>query len=66
MSALRGRVYKRDYILPGGDRYVAWVAEVYPTRPDPRLKVDAAVYRQFWDNHAEALADVNSYLQVAA
>ena len=33
MSALRGRVHKRDYILPGGDRYVAWVAEV--TRPDP-------------------------------
>lgn len=64
MSALRGRVHKLDYILPSGDRYVAWVAEV--TRPDPRLKVDAAVYREFWDNHAEALADVNSYLEVAA
>ena len=66
MSALRGRVHKRDYTLPSGGRYVAWVAEVYPTNPGPRLKVDAAVYREFWDNHAEALADVNSYLQGAA
>ena len=40
----------------------SWVAEVYPTNPDPRLKVDAAVYREFWDNHAEAVADVNDWM----
>lgn len=49
---MRGRV--RKFTIPRIG-YTAWVAEVYPVGKNPSMH---ATHREFWDNHAEALADV--------